>query len=407
VSGEWPIANPKQLGYGRQVTGAARAQWWTRPWAIVSIVWLAPATFNVINVIGQQRLTGGPAPSPAQLLWSFGDWFIYALLTPPVFVVARRWPITRPVVPARVLLHLLFALVFCVGWASSGKLLEVLLTVTAGAPASALANALAGTGAWSAALNDWASWILTTLPFGCVVYFSLAAIAHAIRYFVEASDREVQVARLAEQLTGARFAALQARVNPHFLFNTLNTVAVLVRDNNRDGAVRIVEQLSDLLRRTLRRHGENEVRLDEELELVRQYVAIEHARFSDRLRPSFDVTPGIGAAAVPSFAVQHLVENAIRHGVARREDAGRVAVTARREGGTLVVAVRDDGPGVESGPARGPGRGLANTRERLAVLHGDHASLTVRAVASAEGGGTVAELRVPFRDLSREVGRAD
>src|SRR5439155_15935699 len=100
-------------------------------------------------------------------------------------------------------------------------------------------------------------------------------------------DRELQLVRLSEQLATARFAALQAQLNPHFLFNTLNTIAVLVRDDDRTGAVRIVEQLSDVLRRTLSRHQTNEVTLAEELDLVRQYLAIEQARFSDRLRPDF------------------------------------------------------------------------------------------------------------------------
>jgi LytS/YehU family sensor histidine kinase len=116
----------------------------------------------------------------------------------------------------------------------------------------------------------------------------------------------VQVARLSEQLAGARFAALQAQVNPHFLFNTLNTIAVLVRDDDRQGAVSIVEHLSELLRRTLSRHQADQVSLREELEFVRQYVAIEQARFSDRLRPEFRVDDSLLAAMVPSFALQHL-----------------------------------------------------------------------------------------------------
>jgi two-component system, LytTR family, sensor kinase len=176
-----------------------------------------------------------------------------------------------------------------------------------------------------------------------------------------------------------------------------------VRDGDRAGAVRIVELLSDVLRRTLSRHQSNEVALDDELELVRQYLAIEQARFPDRLRATFDVTPGIGAAAVPGFAVQHLVENAIRHGIARREEAGQLAVTARRDGERLVVTVTDDGPGIAaiSPPA---GHGIANTRERLAALHGDRASLAVERVAA---GGTIATMITPYREISIEAERAD
>ena len=193
----------------------------------------------------------------------------------------------------------------------------------------------------------------------------VVGIEHAIRYFVEARDREVQIARLSEQLAGARFAALQAQLNPHFLFNTLNTIAVLVRDDDRTGAARIIEQLSDVLRRTLSRHRANEVTLDEELDLVRQYLAIEQARFSDRLR--VDVRHrrcGALAAAVPSFALQHLVENAVRHGIAKRPDAGRSGVAARRDGDTLEIAVIDDGAGIDG---RGRHRGATASRTRVSA----------------------------------------
>ena len=207
------------------------------------------------------------------------------------------------------------------------------------------------------------------------------------------------MARLNEQLSTARFSALQAQVNPHFLFNTLNTIAVLVRDNDRNGAVRIVEQLSEVLRRTLRNLS-NEVALTDELDLVRQYLAIEQARFSDRLRADFDVGDGLSGAAVPSFALQHLVENAVRHGIAKRAEASRVRVAARRDGSALELTVTDDGPGI--GTATVPaGHGLDNTRERLRALYGDTASLTV---TMAPGGGTVATIRVPYREIVLESG---
>ena len=194
---------------------------------------------------------------------------------------------------------------------------------------------------------EWLSWIFTTLPFGAAVYLCVVGIEHATRYFIEAREREVQVARLSEQLSSARFAALQAQLNPHFLFNTLNTIAVLVRDNDREGAVRIVEHLSEVLRRTLTLHRANEVTLGEELELVREYVAIEQARFSDRLRPEFRIPDSLLSAAFPSFALQHLVENAIRHGIAKHPDAGLLLVTAERVGDVLQITVINDGVSID------------------------------------------------------------
>lgn len=369
---------------------------------LVSVLWLAPAVFNVVNEIGQRRLSGDPAASARDILWSGGDWLVYALLTPPVFWVSRRWPIAKPRIAGRALLHVFLAFVFCVGWATSGKLLQFALALAFDPKFSPAVQAIQGTGTWRAAGIDWISWILTTLPFGCVVYFSLAGIAHAIRYFVEAREREVEIARISEQLAGARFAALQAQVNPHFLFNTLNTIAVLVRDNDRTRAVAIVEQLSEVLRATLGRHRGIEVRLEEELQLIRQYLAIEQARFSDRLRAEWSVADDTLNAAVPGFAIQHLVENAIRHGIARREDAGRLTISSMRAGDSLVVQVRDDGPGVGPGIVAPEGRGLANTRDRLIALYGGAATLTVLPAPQA---GTLATLTVPFREMTGDVSR--
>jgi len=200
--------------------------------------------------------------------------------------------------------------------------------------------------------------------------FTCAWSASNTRFVISSKPtREVQVARLSEQLAGARFAALQAQVNPHFLFNTLNTVAVFVRDNDRTAAVRIIEQLSDVLRTTLSSHRAIEVPLSEELALVRQYVAIETARFSDRMRPEFAVSHALLSALIPSFALQHLVENAIRHGIAKRPDAGRLQIAAQQDGAMLEITVTDDGAGLDANFVAPLHHGIANTRERLQALY--------------------------------------
>ena len=334
---------------------------------LVAAVWIAPALFATLDDIAQRRLAGEPVPPLHQILFSGGDWLVYAILTPPIFAISRRWPIERPHVRSRITLHLVVAVLFCVAWAVSGKLLQ--LAIGHLIDARALEHGLAP--------RDWVSWIFTTLPFGVVVYFFVAGTAHAIRFFMESSEREVQLARLSEQLAGARFAALEAQVNPHFLFNTLNTIAVRARDGDTVGTVRMVEQLSQLLRRTLHRHRTREVRLDEELDLVQQYLAIEQARFSDRLRSVFEIDEAVGGAAIPSFALQHLVENAIRHGIARRTGAGLIEIRARRDGDVLEVSVADDGIGIRDQLRVPADRGIATTRERLRGLYADRASLEI------------------------------
>jgi two-component system LytT family sensor kinase len=366
---------------------------------LVSAVWIAPAVLATIDQIAQRRLHGEPPASAQELIWAGGDWLVYALLTPPIFAAARRWPIARPHVAARAALHLAFSLLFCVAWATSGKILQLVLGLTLKPEEVQQMIAAAGDRVWQTFGLDLLSWIFTTLPFGVVVYLSIAGIAHAIRFFVEAREREVQMARLSEQLAGTRLAALQAQLNPHFLFNSLNTIAVLVRDGDTRTATRVVEQLSDVLRSTLAGSQANEVALDDELTLVRQYLAVEQARFSDRLRPVFEIDPAALSAAVPRFALQHLVENAIRHGIARRTDAGRVVVTARRDGPMLELSVEDDGAGPAAGALERKGHGLDNTRERLRTLYGERGSLIVTAVSPH---GTLARLRIPYREMIAE-----
>ena len=366
---------------------------------IVSAAWILPAIFAVINRIAQSHLQGWDPVTLRDLLFQGGDWFLYAFLTPFVFAVSKRWPLTRPNHTRRIITHLLFSVLFCVAWATCGQVLRLVLILIF--DRQVFQNAMQSGAAqfWRQFGVEWLSWIFITLPFGAAVYLCVVGIEHATRYFLEARERELQVARLSEQLSSARFAALQAQLNPHFLFNTLNTIAVLVRDNEREGAVRIVEHLSEVLRRTLTRHRANEVTLGEELELVRQYVAIEQARFSDRLRPEFRIPDSLLSAAFPSFALQHLIENAILHGIAKHTDAGLLLVTAERVGDVLQVTVVNDGVSIDPDLVPPPGHGIENTRERLRALYGDKASLEI---APRPEGGTIATLRVPYREMAPE-----
>ncbi len=350
---------------------------------LVSAVWLAPALLGAVGVFVQARVWGGAVRS-SEVVFVTGDWLIYGLLTPLVFLLARRWPLSRPLVTKHVVLQLAMSLVFCVLWAGAGTLWKALLQ-----PEDLQYGAL----------RFFVSWLFVTFPFGVAVYVALVGVEHAIHYYVVVRERETQVARLSEQLTSARLTALQAQLNPHFLFNSLNTITVLVRDGDTATAARVIEQLSDVLRRTLSTQA-NEVPLADELELVRQYLAVEQARFSDRLRPELRIAPDTLAAAVPSFALQQLVENAVRHGIARRTEAGRLIVASRREGDVLELSVEDDGAGLRDGALPSPGHGIENTRERLRTLYGDRASL---AVGPAPVQGTIAVLRMPYHEVTPET----
>ena len=351
---------------------------------LVSAAWIVPAILGAVDTLAQRRVWGGPPVPLRSVLFSSGDWLLYALFTPIIFVLSRRWPLTRPHVARHAVIHVAISLLFCAAWASAGTLLKLAID-----PASFD----------SGVRKFFVSWVFTTLPFGVAVYLAVVGIEHALRYFAESRERATQLARMSEQLTSAKLSALQARLNPHFLFNSLNTISVLVRGGDNGRATRVVEHLSEVLRQTLSRSREAEVSLDDELDLVRQYLAVEAARFSDRLRVEIDVPEALLSAAVPSFALQHLVENAIRHGIARRSDAGRILVSARRVGDAVEITVQDDGAGLAPGVDQADGHGLENTRERLRTLYGDRASLVVE---SAEQ-GTTARLRLPYREIAFTV----
>jgi len=367
-------------------TTANRSLGSIRSWILVSTAWILPAMLGGIDTFAQMAMSGDRI-NYREVAFSFFDWLFYGVLTPFVIAISRRFPLAKPKLARHAIVHAVCAILFCFAWAAGGVLLNLIL----------------GRGFGGSVLGWYVGWVFTTFPFGTAVYLSVVGVEHALRYFVEARERDAQLARLSDQLTGARLAALQAQLNPHFLFNSLNTVNVLVRDGDNASASRVIEQLSDVLRTSLNRSRNSEVSLDDELELVRQYLAVEQARFSDRLRPRIDVPENLLSAAVPSFALQHLVENAIRHGIARRSDAGVIVVAARREGGVVELSVTDDGPGPTGVPAT-TGHGLENTRERLRTLYGDAASLEL--IALPEHGAT-ARMRIPYHELVLQEARRD
>jgi len=361
---------------------AAPARPATRFWLLIFAAWLVPALLSGFNTYVQDRLDGHP-PDWRWVLFSSTDWLLYALLTPVVLRASRRFPLEPPRLARNIALHVVGALGMSVAWAALGTLLRLaIFPSAAGASTQKL---------WL----GFVSWVFTTLPFGVGVYFALVAIQHSFFYFAQARERETQSAVLAAQLSEARLGALRMQLNPHFLFNSLNAVTVLVRDGNTAAASRMLELLSDVLRQVLRTGETHETALSQELNFLERYLAIEQVRFSDRLRPRIEIDPALARAAVPRFLLQPLVENALRHGIARRSDAGVVQVSAYRDDQQLVLTVRDDGPGLPTAPGAGTGVGLSNTRARLAALYGSGATLEV---ANAEGGGVIATVRLPYHE---------
>jgi GAF domain-containing protein len=225
----------------------------------------------------------------------------------------------------------------------------------------------------------------------------------------EAHEHELRTSQLEVRLTEARLEALRAQLNPHFLFNALNTIAMLVRREANADALRGIVGLSQLLRQVLDRREAAEVGLGEELALVEHYLAIEQLRYRERLQVEIEVKPETLEARVPSLLLQPLVENAVRHGVGARNQAGHVRIAGRRLGDRLRLEVRDDGPGFPPGwtPRSGRGLGLANTRERLLGLYAGNQRLEL---GNAPGGGALVAVTIPFRirpDAGRSERRSD
>jgi signal transduction histidine kinase len=346
-------------------------------WLFVSAAWLGPAIMAAGVHVLQTRLETGHGPPLRSVVFQGGDWLLYGLLTPGVFWMARRFPLERGRVWRRLPVHLLGAWVLSVAWALGGVLLNRALY---GAGTTPYGGGIPG-------------WIFTTLPFGLAVYFAVLGVEHATHYFVQAREREAQAAELSAQLADARLGALKMQLQPHFLLNSLNAITVIVRDRDTATATRMLEQLGDMLRRVMRSDRRQEVRLADELDFVRNYLAIEQVRFSDRLRVTIDVDEAALPAAVPEFVLQPLVENALRHGLAKTVGEMSLRIGGRREGRVLVLTVADNGPGLGAAPPfTGDGIGLRNTRQRLETMYGDRASLTL---SETPGGGVTATVRIP------------
>jgi two-component system LytT family sensor kinase len=227
----------------------------------------------------------------------------------------------------------------------------------------------------------------------------LVVVSHAYDYYVLSVEREKRAAQLQVQLTEARLEALRTQIRPHFLFNTLNAITVLV-DENPAAAKRTLAQLSELLRLTLENVHTQEVPLRREMEFLDHYLLIQQTRYGDRLSVRKAIGPDALDASVPYLVLQPLVENALKHGIDSLPGPGTITISARREGAKLVLGVLDAGEGRRNAAqgGQGMGIGLSNTGARLRQLYGADHSVSI---GPAPGGnGTNVVVTLPFRDAA-------
>jgi two-component sensor histidine kinase len=232
-------------------------------------------------------------------------------------------------------------------------------------------------------------------PFYSIILFTWASLYFGVNAMLELESERANVVNALKLADTARLRALQSNLNPHFLFNALNGIATLVREQDSVTAAAMVDALGTFLRSTLQRLDTPEIRVAEEIELIQQYLRIQRYRFGARLHAVVEAEPGVLTALVPTLILQPLVENAVRYGVLPREAGGSLWVSVRKELAVLVVSVEDDGPGLNGGTLNAFGMGLQNSSDRLNALYGAGASLTIG--SRTDGTGCAVVIRHPFR----------
>ncbi len=227
-----------------------------------------------------------------------------------------------------------------------------------------------------------------------VLYSSILAIGYGIASRERLVRKEMESAQLNEQLSKARLHALRQQIEPHFLFNTLNAIAGLVREQRNDAAINMIAGLSNFLRRVMQDSGKHEVTLGEEMEFLREYLDIQKVRFAEKLEVSMDVPEELFPAQVPSLLLQPIVENAVKHGIGKRAQGGEIRICAHRLNGTLHIGVYNDGPGLPPDWAEASqGIGISNLRTRLQSLYGNEFQFEMR---NHQPSGVEAVIALPY-----------
>jgi LytS/YehU family sensor histidine kinase len=344
--------------------------------ALISLLfWTSIAVVSSLPHLEPQQITQD------FVLCAVSQWWAWGLLVPAILAVDYVLPFSHTRITPRVLVHLFIGPVFALlYWYLEGAL-ELVLCVTA--DNDILSSAFLHTG-------------LRKIFFNMLIYSLIVGIWQVYLHRRQVAATELQVARLKQSFSEAQLNILRMQLDPHFLFNALNTVSSQV-ERDPKLARKMIEHLGDLLRLSLTSQGEQEIPFAKELEFLDHYLAIQRLRFGEMLAISIDVDPALRTALVPSLFIQPLVENAIRHGISKKIDGGSIAITARHADGQIMVRILDDGAGLPENWSMEDrsGIGLKVTCERFAGLYAAHAyQFDVRPRA---GGGTEVSIVFPLR----------
>jgi len=351
-------------------------------WLWISSIWFGFGLVGATQTVFVMHEEGMHHAWVKLFITTIFSWLPWALATMPVLYLERRFPPTKWKPLSKWLVHIGACVAIGLIFTAWTTWLEVLVnpyaTVSAPGPFAHL---------W---FDKFYNGILSSL----VLYSAILATGYVLESKERLAFEQTKTARLNEQLSKAQLDALRRQIEPHFLFNTLNAVAGLVRDQRSDAAVSMIAGLSDFLRRVLEDSTLQQVPLSEEMAFAHKYLEIQKVRFAERLQLSVDIPGELYSAQVPSLILQPMVENAVKHGIAKRAQGGMIRIAASRYDEILTLSVYNDGPGLPMGwEATGPGIGISNVRTRLRTLYGDAFNLDIR---NQDTKGVVVSVSLPF-----------
>ena len=351
-------------------------------WLWIASIWFGVGLFDATQNVVVMRSEGMHHAWPQLFVTLLLSWLPWILATPFVMRLERRYPPVQLRPFSTWVRHI--AACAAIGLVASAWIasLEELLNPWAKDPAPDPFAHL-----W---LHKFYNGLLEYL----FLYGAILLVSHILDSRERLAFQQTESARLNEQLSKAQLNALRRQIEPHFLFNTLNAIAGLVRERRNDAAVSMIAKLSDFLRRVVKDSNRQEVPLGEEMEFVQKYLDIQKVRFAERLQLSVDVPSELFAAQVPSLILQPMVENAVKHGIAKRVQGGAIRIAASRSNGTITISVYNDGPSLlVDWEKTSSGVGISNVRTRLRGLYGDEFELSLQNEAV---GGVRASVSLPF-----------
>ena len=352
-------------------------------WRWIAGIWSVGALFDATQTIGIMHSEGRHHPWLPLFGCEAALWLPWALATPLVVGLARRHPVVHGISARAVGIHLAafaFLSAVCESWSA---LLQVLFNPW-------------GNRKWPTFVDTWT----VSLLYQVLLFLIAYALILTVTYVVDAREgmaRQIaEAARLNEELSKAQLAALRRQMEPHFMYNALNAITGLVRDDRNDTAVGMLVGLSEFLRRAAEDSHRSVVTLQEEVEYLQRYLDIQKFRFGERLQVTVDIPAELLSARVPNLQLHPLVENAIKHGISKRVAGGAVRVAGAAQSGNLRLSVYNDGPALPPNwEATHTGVGIANLRTRLRILHGADSELQLR---GAPPGGVEVVVSLPFRE---------